>query len=156
MSDWTLRLPIARDNCWDGGRTGMCPARAQFANCVLRNDALHPGTCPFPKHAVLFNTILNSGDNAPFCLLVISRKEKRQLIKAIQILVTNLAKLLSSRVAIFTASEYLTVGLRGHFLTSRELHGQSPVRLRRRRVWSRTPQRLHEGRQFASLRRHAQ
>src|SRR6266850_7166609 len=128
MSAWTARLPIARENCWDGGRAGIFPPRVQFTNCVLRNDALRPGTCPFPKHAVLLSTILNAGYNAPFCLLVISRKEKRQLIKAIQILVKNLEKILSSRVPVFAASGYLTMGLPSHFLTSRERHEAPLVR----------------------------
>lgn len=155
MSAWTARLPIARENCWDGG-AGIFPPRVQFTNCVLRNDALRPGTCPFPEHTVLFSAILNAGYKAPFSLLVISREEKRKLIEANQVLVKNLEKILASRVPIFTVSTYLPVGLPSHSLTSRERHEQSPVRLRRRKVWSRTPLRHRAWQEFASLRRHAQ
>src|ERR1700730_7222603 len=156
MSAWTARLPIARQNCWHGGRAGIFPPRVQFTNCFLRNDALRPGTCPFPEHTVLFSTILNTGYKAPFSLLVISREEKRKLIEITYILVKNPEKILVSRVPTFTASRYLTVGLPSRFLTSRERHEQSPVRLRRRKVWPRTPQRHRAWREFASRRRHAQ
>ena len=109
----------------------MFPRRVQFTNCVLRNDALRPGTCPFPEHTVLFRTILNAGYKAPFSLLVISREEKGKLIETIQVLVKNLEKILASLVPIFTVCTCLTVGLPSHSLTSRERHEQSPVRLRR-------------------------
>jgi hypothetical protein len=100
----------------------MASSRVQFTNCVFHNHALRPSTGPFPKHAVLFSAILKAGYKAPFSLLVISRKEKQQLIKAIHILVKNLEKLLASRVPLFTVSTDLSVGLLSHFLTSRERH----------------------------------
>src|SRR6267378_5350301 len=132
MSDWTAWLPIAREDSWeDRGRIGMVPSRLQFTNSLFHNHALRPGACPFPKHPVLFNAILNAGYKAPFSLLVISRKEKRQLIKAIHILVKNLEKLLASRVPLFTVSTDLSVGLLSHFLTSRERHEPPLARLRR-------------------------
>src|SRR5260370_3271424 len=156
MSDRTARLRIVRENSWERGRSGMAPARVQVTNCVFHNDALRPATCPFPKHPVLFNTILNTGDKAPFSLLVISRKEKGKLIQTIQILVKNLEKILASRVPTFTVSTYLSVGLLSHFLTSAQPHAQSLDRLCRRQVWSRTPLRHHAWQESASWRRHAQ
>jgi hypothetical protein len=112
----------------------MAPSRMQLTNCVFHNHALRPGTGPFPKHPALCSAILNAGYKAPFCLLVISRKEKRQLIKAIHILVKNIAKLLASRVQLFTVSTDLSVGLLSHFLTSQERHEPPVVRLRREKV----------------------
>src|SRR5258708_10191614 len=97
----------------------MAPSRVKFTNCLFHNHALRPGACEFTKHPVFFNAILNAGYKAPFCRLVISRQEKRQLIKAIHILVKNLEKLLASRVPLFTVSTDLSVGLLSHFLASR-------------------------------------
>jgi hypothetical protein len=82
----------------------MAPSRVQFTNCLSHNHALRPGACPFPKHPVLFSAIINAGYKAALCLLVISREKKRQLIKAIHILVKNLEKLRASRVLLFTVS----------------------------------------------------
>src|SRR6266853_3950320 len=127
-----------RENRWKRGRIGIAPSRVQFTNCLSHNPALRPGACPYPKHPVLFSTIVNAGYKAAFCLLVISREEKRQLIKAIHILVKNLEKLLASRVLLFTVSR-LSVGLLSHFLTSRERHEPPPARLHLQKVWSRTP-----------------
>src|SRR5258708_39085415 len=107
-----------KDNWEHHERLRMAPSRVKFTNCLFHNHALRPGACPFPKHPVLFNAILNAGYKAPFSLLVISRKKKRQLIKAIHILVKNLEKLLASRVSLFTVSTDLSVGLLSHFLTS--------------------------------------
>src|SRR5947209_16077134 len=108
----------------------MAPSRMKFTNCLFHNHALRPGTGPFPKHPVLFSAIVNAGYKAPFSLLVISRKEKRQLIKAIHILVKNLQKLFVSRVPLFTVSTDLSVGLLSHFLTSQERHELPLVRRR--------------------------
>src|ERR1700758_288423 len=100
----------------------MAPSRVQFTNCVFHNHALRPGARPFPKHPVLFSAILNAGYKAPLCLLVISRKKKRQLIEGIHILVKNLEKLPASCVPLFTVSTDLSVCSLSHFLTSRERH----------------------------------
>ena len=85
-----------------------------LTNCVFDDNALRPGTCPLPKHAVLFNTILNTGYQALFCLFVISAKQKRKL-KSIHILVKNLDKVLASREWIWLVSANLMAGLLPHF-----------------------------------------
>src|SRR5216683_5614276 len=132
MPDRTARLLILReDSSKDRGRIRIVPSRVKFTNCVCHNHALRPGACPFPKHLVIFSAIVNAGYKAPFSLAVISGKQKRQLIKAIHILVKNLEKLLASRVPLFTVSTNLSVGLLSHFLTSRERHEPPLARLRR-------------------------
>jgi ERCC4-related helicase len=52
--------------------------------------------------------------------MVISRKEKRKLLKRIQVLVNNLEKIFARRVLIFTAFRSSSAGLLNHFSTSRE------------------------------------
>jgi hypothetical protein len=117
MSGWTAQLPIVRESSWDDRRRiGMFLSQVQFTNCVLHNDALRPDACPFPKHPVLSSAIVNAGYTASFCLLVISRKEKQQLIKTIDFLFKNLEEILASRVLTFTTSTHLTAGLLSHFL----------------------------------------
>src|SRR5260370_18230976 len=122
MSDRTARLLIVRENSWERGRSGMARSRGQFTNCVFHNDALRPGTYPFSKRAVLFSTILNARYEAPFSLLVISRKEKGNLIKPIQILVKNLDKILPPRDPLFVVLSDLGEVLLSPLLTSFELY----------------------------------
>jgi hypothetical protein len=68
----------------------------------------------------LIGTAPNTGYKTRFSLLVISRKEKRKLIKGIQVLVENPEKILVSRVLIFSAFRYSSAGLSSHLSTSRD------------------------------------
>src|SRR5580658_1567476 len=121
MSSWTARHLISKR--WQRGRIiGSARSRLEFTNCVFHDNALRPGACEFPEHPVLISTVLNTGYKTPFRLLVICREEKRKLIKTIQVLVKNLAKIFASRVLIFTVSRYLSVSLLSHSSTSRFEH----------------------------------
>src|SRR5579864_1179919 len=115
MSTWTAQLLIVSENSWDRGRTGIFPSRGEFTNCVLRDKTSRPDSCPLPKHAVLFSTIVHSGYKALFRLLVISCKKKRKLIETIHIPVKNIEKILASRIGSFTVSICLGVSLVSHF-----------------------------------------
>src|SRR5690349_15272733 len=97
----------------------MAQSRVQFTNCVFHNHALRPGACPFPEHPALFNAILKTGHKAPFCRLVISRKEKSELIKTMQIFLKNSSEVLAVREPRFSV---FTVNLLKHFFTYRERH----------------------------------
>src|SRR5579863_1372644 len=154
MSDWAFFL--RESSCRQGGRVGMSWSRLEFADCILHNHALRPDTCPFPKHPVLFSAILNTGYKAPFSLLVISHKKKRELIETMHILIKYLEKIPASRVPIFTISTHCTVDLLTHFPTSRERRERFPKGLRRRTVCSRIPLRHHEWHESAFRRHHAQ
>src|SRR5580692_5261273 len=115
MSGWTAGLLIS--NRWQRGRIRAARPRLKFTNCVFHDNALRPGARPFPEHPVLMSTVLNTGCKTPFRLLVICREQERKLIKTIQVLVKDLAKILASRVLIFTISKYLSVRLLSHFST---------------------------------------
>ena len=98
----------------------MAQSRVQLMNCGFDNHALRPGACPLPKHPVLFNAVLNTRCKASFCLLLISRKKERELIKTMHIFVKDLEEILASRVPTFTVSARSTMGLLSHFSTYRE------------------------------------
>src|ERR1700719_1324758 len=117
MYGWTARLLTKR---WQRGRIGAARVRFELTNCVFHDNALRPRACPFPEHPALISTVLNTGYKTPFRLLVICREQERKLIKAIHILVKNLAKIFASRVLIFTVSKYLSVSLLSHSSTSRD------------------------------------
>src|SRR5580700_5525469 len=118
MSAWTARLLISKR--WQRGRIGPARPRLELTNCVFHDNALRPRACPFPEHPVLIGTVLNTGYKTPFRLLVICREQKRKLIKTIQVLVKNLAKVFACCVPIFTVSKYLSVSLLSHSSTSRD------------------------------------
>src|SRR5580692_9754735 len=134
----------------------MAWSRLEFTNCILHNHTLRPDACPFPKHPVLFSAILNTGYKAPFSLLVISHKKKRELIKTMHILIKYLEKIPASRIPIFTISTHCTVGLLTHFPTSRERCERFPKGLRRRTVCSRIPPPPDAWHGSASQHHHAQ
>jgi hypothetical protein len=69
---------------------------------------------------ILISTVLNTGYKTSFCLLLICREQERKLIKTIQVLIENLAKILASRVLIFGVSKNLSLSSLGHFLTPRD------------------------------------
>src|SRR5258707_1146137 len=80
----------------------MVRLRVQFANGVFHDHALRPGACPFSEHPAFLNAILKAGDKAPFCLLVIFRKKKSELIETLQIFLKNSSEILAARVSGFS------------------------------------------------------
>src|SRR5690348_5145854 len=99
MSAWIVEQQVGTENNWDARRRlGMARLRVQFTNCVFHDHALSPGARPFPEHPALLNAILKTGDKAQFCLLVISRKKKSELIETIQIFRENSSEILAARV----------------------------------------------------------
>src|SRR4029077_19152499 len=116
-------------------RIGMARLRVQFTNCIFHDHALRPRARPLPEHPALLNAILETGDKAPFCLLLISRKKKSELIETMQIFRKHSSEILAARVPSFSV---FAVGLLKHFFAYRELHVRSPAILHRRTVCSRT------------------
>src|SRR5258708_2519108 len=118
MSAWIAELHLATENNWDArGRIGMARLRVEFANCILHNHALRPGARPFPEHPALLNAVLKTGDKAPLCLLVITRKKKNELIETMQIFRNNSSEVLAARIAGFGV---FTVDPLKHFFSYRE------------------------------------